>query len=162
MGFPKAQWLTSSSLPAFRSAGHVTPRIFMLSCSRRFTSSRHSRSDSFPGLSGLPFPGDCRRLWGSDSRGQVGGVSSPLPTRRKIHAAPDPQPMKHPTRHTLLSSTPPKSRQSHNHPVLIGNQGRGLNRGPGPLQLFQADLDHGDTDRLPLFRQRRRQVYSDR
>jgi hypothetical protein len=31
MGFPKAQWLTSSSLPAFRSAGHVTPRIFMLS-----------------------------------------------------------------------------------------------------------------------------------
>ena len=31
MGFPKAQWLTSSSLPAFRSAGHVTPQIFMLS-----------------------------------------------------------------------------------------------------------------------------------
>jgi hypothetical protein len=31
MGIPKAQWLTSSSLPAFRSAGHVTPRIFMLS-----------------------------------------------------------------------------------------------------------------------------------
>src|SRR3954451_10450407 len=52
------------------------------------------------------------RLWGSDSRGQVGGVSSPIPTRRKTHAVPDPQPMKHPTRHTLLSSTPPKSRQS--------------------------------------------------
>jgi hypothetical protein len=34
MGFPKAQWLTSSSLPAFRSAGHVTPRIFMLSLSK--------------------------------------------------------------------------------------------------------------------------------
>src|SRR4051794_30514624 len=31
MGFPKAQWLTSSSLPAFRGAGHVTPQIFMLS-----------------------------------------------------------------------------------------------------------------------------------
>src|SRR4051812_46237464 len=31
MGFPKAQWLTSSSLPAFRSAGHVTPQILMLS-----------------------------------------------------------------------------------------------------------------------------------
>src|SRR3954453_6752574 len=31
MGIPKAQWLTSSSLPAFRSAGHVTPQIFMLS-----------------------------------------------------------------------------------------------------------------------------------
>jgi hypothetical protein len=31
MGFPKAQWLTSSSLPACRSAGHVTPQIFMLS-----------------------------------------------------------------------------------------------------------------------------------
>src|SRR3954454_2520092 len=52
------------------------------------------------------------RLWGSDIRGQVGGVSSPIPTKRKTHAVPDPQPMKHPTRHPLLSSTPPKSRQS--------------------------------------------------
>ena len=51
------------------------------------------------------------RLWGSDSRGQVGSASSPIPTRRKTYAVPDPQPMKHPTRHTLLSSTPPKSRQ---------------------------------------------------
>src|SRR3954462_9085263 len=34
MGFPKAQWLTSSSLPAFHSAGHVTPQIFMLSRGR--------------------------------------------------------------------------------------------------------------------------------
>jgi hypothetical protein len=31
MGFPKAEGLTTSSLPAYRSAGHVTPQIFMLS-----------------------------------------------------------------------------------------------------------------------------------
>src|SRR4051794_18563136 len=31
MGIPKAQWLTRSSLPAFHSVGHVTPRILMLS-----------------------------------------------------------------------------------------------------------------------------------
>jgi hypothetical protein len=39
MGFPKAQWLTSSSLPAYCTAGHVTPQIFMLS----FKSARHAQ-----------------------------------------------------------------------------------------------------------------------
>jgi hypothetical protein len=33
MGFPKAQWLKNSSLPAYCTAGHVTPQIFMLSIS---------------------------------------------------------------------------------------------------------------------------------
>src|SRR5687768_10305958 len=48
MGFPKAQWLTTSSLPAYRSAGHVTPQIFMLSrgCAQRSAaaSSRHEEA----------------------------------------------------------------------------------------------------------------------
>jgi hypothetical protein len=31
MGFPKAQWLKNSNLPACRNAGHPTPQNFMLS-----------------------------------------------------------------------------------------------------------------------------------
>jgi len=31
MGILRAEWLTSSSLPAFRSTRHVTPQNFMLS-----------------------------------------------------------------------------------------------------------------------------------
>ena len=53
---------------------------------------------------------------------------------------------------------PRRHRGQDNNAVLVGNQGRGLHRGPGPLQLFKTDLDRGDTDRLPVFRQRRRQV----
>src|SRR4051812_29743080 len=36
----------------FRAAGAFR---WVARCTRRFTSSRHSRSDSFPGFSGLPF-----------------------------------------------------------------------------------------------------------
>jgi hypothetical protein len=91
-----------------------------------------------------PSRGGLSRLWGSDSRGQVGGVSSPIPTRRKTHAVPDPQPMKHPTRHTLLSSTPPKSRRSP----------------PGPLRRLQRQTWFQPRPALPCRRSRLRVGHS--